>query len=147
MTTIATRHFRSIEPEHIVWLLSRAALLVGLVFLPILVFAPGLTFWVDLLQVIPIMWMGGMCSESMMIRIVMTLFNIGTITVALSAARMLTHKLRFSFDQKKHGARGRLMELPGPTVWQARLDEVHLGSVTKPRFGSKLFGARQARKG
>ena len=133
---------KDLEPAHLIWLVSRVALVTGLVFLPILVLAPGLTFWVDLVEVIPIMWMGGMCSESMMIRMIMTGFNIAVIATTLSLARWLSHRLKMSFDHTKQGARPGLMELPGPTVWQARLHEVQFRSTGKPRLRYPLF-ARQ----
>lgn len=107
-----------------IWGLSRLALLVALVFLPIMVFSPGLYFWVDLLAVIPIMLMGGMCSDDMMVRIIATVTNFAIIIAALCSARALTLKLRFAFDHTKAGGRSAMWELPGPTVWQARLQDL-----------------------
>jgi hypothetical protein len=128
-----------VEPEHVIWGLSRAALLLALTFVPVMVLSPGMYFWVDLLTVIPIMLMGGMCSEDMMVRMIATATNLAIIVTALGAARGLSRRLRFAFDRSKFGTRSAFWQPPGPTIWQARLEDVQLRRQANRADRARLF--------
>ncbi len=122
-----------LEPAHFLWWASRAALVAALVLVPVMIFSPGLFFWIDLLTVIPIMLMGGMCSEDMMTRMISTAITFGLICALFVLVRVITGRLRFTFDENALTSAWQFLTPPGPTVWQARL------------FGLKLSRARSRR--
>ncbi|MEM7472054.1 MAG: hypothetical protein AAF340_11945 [Pseudomonadota bacterium] len=120
------------QPEHTMWGVSRVALLAAAALLPVMIFAPGLVFWIDLLTVIPIMLMGGMCSEDMMTRMISTGVTFGLLAACLALAHVLIVRLRFAFENSQLSFLQRVWTRPGPTRWQARLFDVKLKrSVTR----------------
>lgn len=72
------------NPDRQAWILARY-LPTGLVmFLFWTILRPGLPFWPELTVVIPFMLMGGMCSEDMMQKMIMTAGNIFWLGLATS---------------------------------------------------------------
>ncbi|MCY4334359.1 MAG: hypothetical protein OXC60_06760 [Litoreibacter sp.] len=128
-----------IQSEHLLWWTSRMAAVTALVLLPVMIIRPGLYFWVDLLTVIPIMLMGGMCSEDMMTRMIYTAITFGLLCGFGALAMLLHRKLRHSFDAHARSRAVQFWTPPGPTVWQARLYTIKLGRARVRRQVRPFF--------
>ena len=72
------------NPDRQAWMIARyLPVLLGL-FAVWTILRPGLSFWPELTVVIPFMVMGGMCSEDMMQKMIMTAGNLFWLGLATS---------------------------------------------------------------
>lgn len=126
----AARTYKSLEPEHALWAINRAAALAGAALMWRLVFWPGLEFWAELPKVLWFMLQGGMCSDTMMTLMLTSLFHFGLLVTTITVMCLAGTRMRHGFDAHKTarsaGRRPPILAFPGPTVWQARLDTIDM---------------------
>lgn len=114
-----------LEPEHLIWLMGLCFMALLAVSALRMIFGPGLSFWLELIEVLPFMLMGGLCSEDMMANILSTATNAGFVVVTAAGLARIDHKLRNSFGVK-HSLLRSTFSRPDETLWQARMARLRL---------------------
>lgn len=133
------RPIAHLEPAHMLWLISRLALLACIFFSLRVIFGQGLNFWPDLIRALPATLWDGLYAENMMIRLTASIMNLSIALGAFMIMRATSRRLRFAFDHLQDAGPLRLMHLPGPTMWQARLNDIAMRRKYRRRRQHKLF--------